>query len=108
MSHKPLFRLRFLEEDHAQALLKAGVRTCGDLLQCSTADIMSIMPSLNRFEAVELLKKCAEELSPPVRHASTLWSEWQTKPHAIRTQIPLLDGAIRDGVPLGSITEVGD
>eukprot|EP01138_Halocafeteria_seosinensis_P001405 gb/GECG01001441.1/.p1 GENE.gb/GECG01001441.1/~~gb/GECG01001441.1/.p1 ORF type:complete len:273 (+),score=22.28 gb/GECG01001441.1/:1-819(+) len=106
MSHKPLFRLKFLEEGNAQTLLKNGVRTCGDLLQCSTADIMAMMPSLNRLEAMEVLEKCAQELAPPARTANTLWEEWQTKPHAIRTQIPLLDGALHDGIPLGSITEL--
>lgn len=106
MSHKPLTRLSFVSDETATLLMKQGLHTCGDVVQCTVTDILSLLPALNRFEASTLLETVAKEVAPSRKLGLDMWEEWQTQTHAIRTQIPILDGVLHDGIPLGSITEV--
>ncbi|PNW88342.1 hypothetical protein CHLRE_01g025300v5 [Chlamydomonas reinhardtii] len=88
-------------------LIANNLTTARDVLLLSPLDLMELL-GLTWTAAHQLLADVSAQISPPYSTAYDVFTQQATAeaPAPLRTGLPTLDGALRLGVPVGSITEL--
>ena len=105
MAKRKLSTRAGIDDEMMKRLCTGGIGTCKDLFEKSLPHLMTTI-DLSLRQVQELVGKVAKFASPRSQTAWALLEARQTKAAFLSTRIPTIDGALRGGLPRGSLSEI--